>query len=207
MQKEEDDAHDQQDRNKDSSDDLVDGFADEYGRIVDDFKGDPGRKLFGERLHARQDFVLHGQRIGAGLGEDEERHARPAVHESRRAIVRRTNFGTPDVTETSHATLRVGFQHDGGELLGRSQPPQRLHVELISLIRGDRRLIEEARRDLNVLRPQGCKDFAGIQVMSSNLIRVEPDAHRVFACPLELDIADARQSRKYVFYMQRRVVR
>jgi hypothetical protein len=103
--------------------------------------------------------------------------------------------------------LRVGFKHDSSELLRCGEPPQRLHVELISLIRGDRGLIEDARRDLNILRAQGSKDFAGVQAMSRDFIRIEPDPHRVFARPLELDIADARQSRQHVLYVQRRVVR
>jgi hypothetical protein len=103
--------------------------------------------------------------------------------------------------------LRVGFQDDGGELLRRSEPPQRLHVDLIGSIRGDRGLVEDARRDLNILRAQRCEDFAGVQAMSRDLIGIEPDTHRVFACPQKLDIADARQSRKHILYMQRRVVR
>ena len=45
LEKQEDHAHNQKDRNEDRRDDFVDGFSDEDGRIVDNFMGDAGRKI------------------------------------------------------------------------------------------------------------------------------------------------------------------
>jgi hypothetical protein len=155
LEKQEHDADDQQDRDENRGDHLVHRFADEYRGIVDDLVADAWRELLGERLHGRQHLVLDRQGIGARLGEDEQRQAWPAIHEGGRAVVGGADLDTSDIAQTRDAALGVGFENDRRELLRRAEPAECLHVELIGLLRSDGRLIEDARRYLDVLRPQG----------------------------------------------------
>ena len=80
LQEQEDDADHQQDRDEDRLDDLVDGFADEDGGVIDDLVSEAGRKILAQLLHRIDHFVIHGQRIGARLGEDQEWKSGQAVH-------------------------------------------------------------------------------------------------------------------------------
>ena len=134
LQKQEHDADDQQDRDENRGDHLVHRFADEYRGIVDDLVADAWRELLGERLHGRQHLVLDRQGIGARLGEDEQRQAWPAIHEGGRAVIGGADLDTSDIAQTRDAALGVGFEDDRRELLGRAQPAQSLHVELIGLL-------------------------------------------------------------------------
>ena len=54
-----------------------------------------------------------------------------AVHEGGRAVIGGADLDAADVAQARHAALAVGLQDDVGELLGRGQPAERLHVELI----------------------------------------------------------------------------
>ena len=151
--------------------------------------------------------MLDCERVRAGLGEDQERHAGPAVHECGRAVIGGADLDAADVAQPRHAALVVRLQHDGGELFRRRKPAERLHVELIGLLRGDRRLVQHARRDLDVLRAQRGEHLARVQIMRGDLVRIEPDSHGVFAAAEDLHVADAGQSRQHVLHMQRRIVR
>jgi hypothetical protein len=57
------------------------------------------------------------------------------------------------------------------------------------------------------LGAQRCQHFTGIEIVFRNLVRVQPDAHRVFASALELHVAYALQTGEGVLDVQRRVVR
>ncbi len=87
------------------------------------------------------------------------------------------------------------------------QPAKRLYVELVGLSRGDRWLVEDTRRDLNILCPQSSEDFTGAQIVGRDFIRIEPDTHRIFAAAYDLHVADARQARKQVLDVQGCIVR
>ena len=89
----------------------------------------------------------------------------------------------------------------------RGQPAERLDVELIGLVRRDRRLVQDAGRDLHVLGAQRRKHLAGIEIVGGHLVRIEPDAHRVVAGAEQLHVAHAGQARQRILHMQRRVVR
>ena len=82
LQEQEDHAHDQNDRDEDREDDLVDGFADEVGRIVDALIVQSGRKALSELIHLVENFMLDGERVGAWFGEDRQRRRRRLISES-----------------------------------------------------------------------------------------------------------------------------
>src|SRR5262249_60630765 len=80
----------------------------------------------------------------------------------------------------------VGFDDDVGELLGRGQPAERFDVDLISFVARARRLVQDTGRDLKILRAQRGEHVAGGEIVGRRLVRVEPDAHCIFAAALEL---------------------
>ena len=47
-------------------------LRDEDRRIVDDGRVDAGRKILLQLLHRRHDFMLDRERVGAGLGKDQQ---------------------------------------------------------------------------------------------------------------------------------------
>ena len=127
------------------------------------------------------DFMLDRERVGAGLGEDQQGRRIAAIHVGRGAVIRGADLDPADVADARHASLVVGFDDDVGELLGRGQPAERLDVDLIGLVARDRRLVQDTGRDLQVLRAQRREHVAGIEIVGRDLVRIEPDAHRIFA--------------------------
>ena len=61
LQEQEHDADHQQNRDEDRLDYLVDRFADENGRIVDDLVVEAGRKVLAQRLYSIEHFMLDGE--------------------------------------------------------------------------------------------------------------------------------------------------
>ena len=92
---------------------------------------------------------------------------------------------------------------------GVDSRPRVWTLDLVRLLRRDRRLVQGCRR-----RPAGSaparrpQHLTGIEVPGRNLVRVEPvDPHGVLPGALELHVADAWQPGQRVLHMQRRVVR
>src|SRR5260370_22094384 len=130
-----------------------------------------------------------------------------AIHVGRAAVIRGADLAPTIVADAGLASLVVGFDDDVGELLRRGQPAERFEVDLISFVTRGRRLVEDTGRDLKILRGQRREHVAGGEIVGRRLVRVEPDAHRIFATALELHVADARQAREHVLDVQGRVVR
>ena len=207
LQEEEYDAHHQKDCHENRDDDLVDRLRDEDGRVIDDDRVDAGREILLQLLHRRHDFLIDRERVGAGLGIDEQDRRIAAVHVGGAAVIRGADLDPTDVAHAGHASSTVGFDDDVGELLGRGQPAERFDVDLIGLVARGRRLVQDTGRDLEILRAQRRERVAGGEIVGRGLVRVEPDAHRVFATADELHVADARQARQHVLDVQGRVVR
>src|SRR5215475_6947493 len=207
LQEEEYDAHHQKDCHENRYDDLVYRLRDEDRRVIDDDRVDTRRKILLQLLHRRQDFMIDGERIGAGLGVDEEGRRIAAVHVGRATVIRGADLNPTDVADAGHASSAVGLDDDIGELLGRGKPAERFDVDLIGLVTRGRWLIQDTGRDLQVLRAQRREYVARIEIVGRGLVRVEPDAHRIFASALELHVADARQAREHLLDVQGRVVR
>src|SRR5581483_8779362 len=71
LQEQEHDANHQEDRDKDGLDHLVDGLADKDGGIIDHLVVEAGRKRLAQRLHGVEHLMFDGERVGAGLSEDQ----------------------------------------------------------------------------------------------------------------------------------------
>src|ERR1700676_2828154 len=109
--------------------------------------------------------MLDGKRIPPRLGKKRQGHARSAIREGGRPIIRCANLDAPDIAQARDAPQGVRFQEDCPELFRGGQPAKRLYVELVGLSRGDRWLVEDTRRDLNILCPQSSEDFTGAQIV------------------------------------------
>ena len=93
--------------------------------VIDDGRVDAGREILLQLLHRRQHFMIDGERIGAGLGIDEQGRRIAAVHVGRAAVIGGADLDPTDVTDARHASANVGLDDDVGELLGRGQPAER----------------------------------------------------------------------------------
>ncbi len=206
LQEHEHHADDEQDGDEDRRDHLVHRLGHEDGRVIDDDRIEAGRELRLQLLHSPEDGFFHGERVGAGLREDQQRHPLLLIHVGRGPVVRRADFNPADVADAGRPSLRVGLQDDVGELLRRGQATQRLHVELVRGAALHRRLVEHTSRDLDVLRPQGRQHLAGIEAVRRHLVGIQPDPHRIVARPEQLHVAHARQPRQRILHMQGRVV-
>src|SRR5579871_940786 len=51
------------------------------------------------------------------------------------------------------------------------------------------------------------EDLVCVQIMRGDLVRIEPDAHRIFAAGEDLHVANAWQPRQRVLHVQRGVIR
>ena len=145
--------HDQHDGFADRVDHGVDGLADELRRIEEDVVLDAGRKALRQLGHQSLDAFGGGQRVRARALEDGERDRRVVIEIGVRRIIERGELDLGDVLEPHHGARRL-FDHDRGELVGIGEPAERLHRDLEGARLRDRRLIEHAGGDLDVLRLQ-----------------------------------------------------
>ena len=120
--------------------------------------------------------MLDRERVGAGLRIDEQRRGIAVVHVRRAAEpaaptstrpmswTRTTRPGPPDLTMMS-ANWSVWSA-------GRA-----LDIDLVGLVARGWRLVQDAGRDLQVLRAESREHLAGIDVVGRSLVRIEPNAH------------------------------
>ena len=165
----------------------------------------PGGKRFDSFGHQSFDAFGGGQRVRARTLENGERHRRVVVEIGVRGIVERGELDIGDVLEPHHGT-RCLFHHDRGELVGIGEPAERLHRDLEGARLCDRRLIEHAGGDLDVLRLQGVGDVGRGQAERLQAIRIEPHPHRIIAAAEHRDRADAVDAGQRIGHFQRRVV-
>ncbi len=92
------------------------------------------------------------------------------------------------------AVLRVGAHDNLAELGGIAQTAEGidLHFECRAFRR--RRLADLAGRDLHVLLRDGVAHVKRRDVEIGELVRIEPDAHRIAPLAENLHVADARQA-------------
>src|SRR5215467_5103856 len=207
LQKQEYHPDDEEDRDKNRDDNLLDRLGNEDIRVVDDFRVDTWRKMFLQLLHLRQNFMLDGERVCPGLGIDEQGCRIAAVHVGRVAVIRGADLDATDFADPGHAPPVIRFEDDIGELLGPGQPAERFDIDLVGFVTRGWRLIENTGRDLQILCAQCREHVIGAEVVYRDFVRIEPDAHGVLAGALELDIADAMQAREHVLHVQGCVVR
>ena len=143
------------------------------------------------------------QRVRAGPLEDRQRHRRIAVEIGVGGVVLRGQLDARHVLEADDGARGL-LHHDIGELVRIGEAAQRLHRESGTRPASDRRLVEHAGGDLDVLRLQ--RDVTSLAVRPSDLqpVGVEPDAHRIVAAAEHRDRADPVDAGQRVLDRQRR---
>jgi hypothetical protein len=109
--------------------------------------GHAGRKVLFQLIQRSEHLMVDGERIGAGLGIDQQHRRIAAVLIGRAAVVGGTDLDAADVPDAGHVAPVVEFDDDVGEFLGRRQPAERFDVDLIGLAARDRRLVQNTGRD------------------------------------------------------------
>ena len=100
----------------------------------------------------------------------------------------------------------AGLDDDVAELLLALQAALRVDRELQVDAGQARRRADDAGRGLHVLRADLAHDVARRQAALRDLLRIEPDAHRIVAGAEQLHLADAVDARQPVLDVEQRVV-
>ena len=129
----------------------VDRLLDELGRIVDDgvFRC-PAGNAWRQLVHGRADRLGGRQRVRARPLEHRDRDRGIAIEIGVRRVVLRRELDPRDVLEAHHRVCGL-LDDDVGELVRIGQPAERLHRDLERARLVDRRLVEHAGGDLDVL--------------------------------------------------------
>ncbi len=197
--------HDEHDRLADGLDHGVDRLLDELGRIEENGVFDPRREPLRQFVHQVFDALGSGQRVRAGALEDGERDRRIVVEIGIRGVIERRQLDLGDVLEPHHRAGRL-LDDDRGELVGIGQPPERLHRNLEGARMRDRRLIEHAGGDLDVLPLQRVGDVGRGQPERLQAVGIEPHPHRIVAGAEHDDRADAVDAGHRVGHFERGVI-
>ena len=103
--------------------------------------------------------------------------------------------------------MRGLLHHDVGELVRIGEPPLRLHRDLECARLLDRRRVEDAGGDLDVLRLQRQRHVVRRHAQRLQPAGIEPDPHRIVAAAEHRDRADAVDAGERILDLERRVVR
>ena len=134
-------------------------------------------------------------------------HARHPVHIGFVRICVRTELDCRNVLKQNCLAVGRVLDDDVFELLGRSQTPLRVDDKFVRDVGiCERRLVELARRNLPVLRPDGGIDFERRYAEVGEFVGVEPHAHTVFALAENVHVADAVDAREPVDHLRDCVV-
>ena len=174
--------------------DLVDRFLDELGGVERCVVFDVLREGSCELRHLLLDGLLDLQRVGARRLEHADAGSRLAVEREHLAVGLRTEFHPADVAHPRDVARRAGLDDDVLELGLVVEPAgdvQRI-LERLALLR--RRRADLPRGDLLALLLDRLDDVLRHQRAHLQLVRIEPDPHRILPGAEHRDVADARQA-------------
>ena len=186
---------------------LVHGVADETRAVVGNVVFEVVRETCLEVGEAAVDRGRGVERVRSRREIDRERN-RGRVVEARLAVeVLRTELDMGHVADPEHRTVRVGPQHDVGELLGAGQTPGGLDVQLILLLIADRPRADATDRRDRALCADRVDDVRRREVEVVQPIDVEPDPHRVLLPGQQCGLADTGDAADLVDDVDRHEVR
>ena len=178
--------------------DLVDRFGDEFGGVERGVVFDVLRKRFCKLRHLFLDSLFDLQRIGAGRLEHADAGGRLVVERKNLAVGLGAEFDPADVAHTRDVTAIAGLDDHVLELAGVVQPPADVQRILERLPFRSRRRADLPGGDLLALLLDRRDDVLRHQVARLQLVRIEPDPHRILAGAEHRDVADAGQTRQLV---------
>ena len=124
----------------------------------------------------------------------------------RSAVVRRAELDAGDVAQARHLAVLAGLDDDVAELLLAFEPSSCIDGELEIDIWYRRRGADNAGGRLHVLGADLVHHIAGRQAALSDLLWIEPDAHRVVTRTEYFDLADTGNPGKTVLNVQHAVI-
>ena len=156
--------------------------------------------------HHLADAVGNLDRVRARRLEDRHRDRRLVVQQRAQRVIRGTEFDPRDVAQPRDFTVGAVLDDDLAELLLGLQPSLRVDGELQVEPGFARRGADHAGRRLHVLRPDLAHHVGGRQATLGDLLRIEPDPHRIVAGAEQLNLADALDARQPVLDVEHGVV-
>ena len=182
---------------------LVNRNVDEQCRIIRNIVDNAVREAFGKFFHLGLDKFRRFQRIGTRLQIYCKGDAVLSVELGSDAVILRAKFNTRHVFQTKHgAAVVVAFKNDIAELLSIDQTALGVDAVGIRLIFAHRLLAE-----LGVLFLYGGYYVLRRQIIVSQLVGAEPDAHRIVLRSKQRSIADASDTFDFIQNIQQRIVR
>jgi hypothetical protein len=163
-------------------------------------------EVLGKRRGRRADAVAGGKRVRARTLEHGERDRGIAPEIGGRGIVLAGQFDARHVLD-AHDRRRRLLDDDVGEFGRIGQPAQRSHRHLEGELVLHRRLVEDARSDLDILPEQRLRYVLRGQVQRLQAVGIEPDLHGEVARAEHGDRAHAFEPRQHVLDLQVGVVR
>jgi len=206
LQKENNNNHDQEDRFNQRVNDGLDGMPHEHGRIIDDRKIDALGKILFQFLHGVTDIGGKLQGVGAGQLEDGNRHRRFIIQQRAQRVTVRADLHAGHVLQKSFLSVGADLDNDLAEFLGGCEAALGVDLQFKIGRLLDWLLANRARRNLHVLLADGGHDVAGRQVAFRDLVRLQPDAHRVIARTKHLHAARAGNARQHILDLQSGVI-
>ena len=187
---------------------LVNRNVDEQCRIIRNIVDNAVREAFGKFFHLGLDKFRRFQRIGTRLQIYCKGDAVLSVELGSDAVILRAKFNTRHVFQTKHgAAVVVAFKNDIAELLSIDQTALGVDAVGIRLIFAHRLLAELAGGKLGVLFLYGGYHVLRRQIIVSQLVGAEPDAHRIVLRSKQRSIADASDTFDFIQNIQQRIVR
>ena len=156
--------------------------------------------------HRGADRARELQRVGARGLKDADPDRLLVVEHRAEGIAPRGQLDARHVPEPGQLPVRSGLDDDLPELLLVDQAATRVHRELVVHSLRHRRRADHAGRDLHVLLPDGAHHVARGEPARGDLLRVEPDPHRIVAATEHLDLAHARDPPDDVLDLEQGVV-
>ena len=151
-----------------------------------------GRERLLKFVHLGDDCVRNLQRVGRGILEHAESDDLGVGVEAQSAgVILRAELYARHVGKANVSAVRSRAQNDVAELRGVGELRQGVdRVGMLLAIRLGRGS-DAAGRDLGVLLVERVDDVADVEALLLELLRVQPDAHRILPLAEDADLRDA----------------
>ncbi len=207
LQEDEDNQDDQAERFGQGHDHVMLRRGDEARGVVVQPVGDALREALRQLVHLVLDVLLQVEGVGARHLEHRQHHGRILAEHRGRGILQGAEFDTRDVAHPhDRPASGVGTHDDVAELLGVTQSPGGVDLHFERGAFRCRRLPDLAGGDLDVLFRDGLLDVDRGDPELGELVRIEPDPHRITPLAENLDVAHARHALQGIDHLQIGVV-
>ena len=206
LQKQDDHDNHERDGFQQRVDHGFDRSTHELRRIVDDRIFHALRHVLLQLGQGGADVVRDRQGVGIRRLEDTDRDRGLVVEQRAQPIVGSAEFDAGDVAQPRDLAARAGFHDNVAELLFGLQTPLGIKRELKIDTLKARRGTDEAAGRLHVLAADLAHHIARRQATLGDLLRIEPDPHRIIAPAEQLHLPDAVEPRQSILDVEHRVI-